>query len=166
MTTPSDPHRLLGGQSEGPIDSLAQVEAIGFPACSLLPSDLPASVADFLAAQAIVTRAQAAVCLARITMEPALLAGIVLDPADIRQSLALLGVDVAGAITAEVGIIAMVPPMGVPLGLIPSGDGDGASDIGDILRAGHSENATPGHAEAGVDLTPMPAEEPDDEVRP
>lgn len=166
MTTPSDPDRLIDGQPEGPTDGLAQVGAIGVPAYSLLPSVLPASVADFLAAQAIVTRAQAAVCLARITMEPALLAGIVLDPADIRQSLALLGVDVAEAITAEVGAMAMVPPMGVPLGLIPEGVGDGSPDLGDILSTRHRGNATAGHAEAGVDLKPMAAEEPDDEVRP
>lgn len=79
-----------------------------------LPDGLPAAVEAFFRDQAIVTRGQAASCLACLQIEPDLMVQSGLDASDARQAMDLLDVDV-GAAFALLATRITTPPPGVPL---------------------------------------------------
>ena len=79
-----------------------------------LPDGLPTAVEAFFRDQAIVTRGQAAACLACLQIEHDLMIRSGLDAGDARQAMDLLDVDV-GAAFALLATGITTPPPGVPL---------------------------------------------------
>lgn len=166
------------------------------PLSAPLPEGLPGTVAGFLAAQAIVTRGQAAVCLACLEVEPDLLAGVRLDPDDIRRALDMLRIDVSSAFAlmqAQIASRFAVSPPGVPLDAPPEarpGEGmdsaiaspaSGRRDLGDLFgpaggpsvgpdaKGAEASDAITGDGDGCVNDAPESSsqtDDPDEEPRP
>lgn len=139
--------------------------AAGVPLGTPLPAGLPPNVTAFLAAQAIVTRGQAAVCLACLEIEPAILAGVRLDLTEIRRALEVLQIDVPAAyalMREQAAVRHVAPPPGVPLNLPPGSMPDetmddaaapeafGVHDPRDLFGMDPGENTGPGAAGHGA----------------